>query len=143
MIKKIILTALILGLGTLPAFAEGTVVQEAYGSDHYKVLGNDMKVATFTITDDAGSVPLTALTDPGEIQGWYIMAVEVKSSSDDSLNVLIETALGTDLFGEAFAAATGGEIKNATDRWPIYSIPKIDVTNMSGDTVTVNVTFVR
>lgn len=143
MIKRILFAALCLFMITGVAFAEGTVVQKPMAGTYYSTIGKDMQIATFTITDDSGSVPSTNFLDPARIYGWYIMTVEVKSSSDDSLTVLIETALGADLFNVTYTAATSGEIRSTDDRYPIYSTPKIDVTNMSGDTVTVVITFVQ
>ena len=143
MFKKLILVFLCSLVVTASAFAEGTVTQKHFMNSYYEDYGKDMKIAVFTITDDSGSVPLTAFLNPTEIKGWYIMTVEVDSGTDDSLNVLIETAYGTDLFNGAFTGASSGEIKSTDDRYPITSTPKIDVTNMSGDTVTVVVTFVR
>jgi len=142
--KKILFTALCLLLIAGSAFAEGTVTQKPFpGGTYYEFFGDDMAVATFTIADDSGSVPSTDFLDPGKINGYYIMTVEVLTSSDDSITILVESALGADLFNKAFTSATSGEIKNADDRWPIYSTPKIDITNMSGDSATVKITFVR
>lgn len=144
MIKKMLIATLCLFLWVGISFAEGSVKQKPVSGTRYSVMDDNMKIATFTITDDGGSVPVTDFLDPSKILGWYIMTVEVKSGTDDTLTVLIETNLGADLFNKAYTAATSGEIKNATDRWPIYSTPKIDVTSMSGpDTVTVVVTFVK
>jgi hypothetical protein len=143
MIKKLIMGVLVVLLCAGVAFAEGTVTQKPSSGTYYERMSEDMQIATFTIADDSGSVPKTNFLDPTKVKGWYIMTVEAKSSSDDSLTVLIETALGADLFNKAYTSATSGEIKNADDRWPISSTPKIDVTNMSSDTVTVIVTFVK
>jgi len=144
MIKKLVLISLIFFLGATLAFAEGTVTQKPQPrGTYYEFFGDDMAVATFSITDDAGSVPLTSFLDAHKIYGFYIMTVEVQTSTDDSITILIETPLGADLFNEAFASATSGEIKYSDDRWPISATPKIDITNMSGDTATVKVTFVK
>jgi hypothetical protein len=143
MIKRLFFIILCLLLLTGYALAEGTITQKPVSGTYYSSIAADMKIATFVIADDSGSVPVTDFSDPHQIMGWYIMTVEAKSSSDDSLTILIESDLGSDLFNKTYSSATSGEIKNADDRWPIYSTPSIDVTSMSSDTVTVVVTFVK
>lgn len=143
MIKRILLTTLCVFVISGLAYAEGTVAQKEISGTYYTFLGDNMAMATFTIADDSGSVPLTSFLQAYRIFGWYLMSVEVKTSSDDAITILIKTDLGTDLFNQAFASATSGEIKNADDRWPIYATPKIDITNMSSDTATVRIIFVK
>ena len=138
--KKFLFTILILLITGL-AFAEGTVVQSGNGYDTYF---QDMRVATFTITSDAGSVPNTAFLKPDKILGWYIKDVEMYSATDDAWTVTITTNLGATLFSFTTTAATSGHLEYAPDRWAINSTPKIDVTNLTDtESCTVIVTFVR
>ena len=138
--KKLLL-AILISLIAVAAFAEGTVVQSGSGYDTWS---ETMRVATFTITSDAGSVPNTAFLKPEKILGWYLKEVEVYSATDDAFTVTITTNLGATLFALTTTAATSGELDYAADRWAINSTPKIDVTNLAaGESCTVIVTFVR
>jgi hypothetical protein len=141
--KKLLVTILFFLCMVSLVFAEGSVVQTGDGFQDY---GQDMKIATFTITSDGGSVPNTAFLDANKqsIFGFYILAVEMYSATDDAFTAVITTALGSELFTFTTTAATSGHIANADDRWPIYSVPKIDVTSLAaGEVCTVIVTFVR
>jgi hypothetical protein len=138
--KKFLLALCLLLVASF-AFAEGTVVQTG---NSYDQISQNMRIATFTITSDAGSVPNTAFLRPRDIYGWNLLSVEMYSATDDAFTVTITTNLGSTLFTYTTTAATSGHLENATDRWPIYSIPKIDVTNLANTEVcTVIVTFQR
>ena len=140
--KKLItmLTVLFVMFST-NVFAEGTVQQANNGYSRY---GNDVQVAKFVITSDAGSVPKTAFKSPADIMGWYLFSVEMYSSADDAFTVSITTDLGAELFSYTTTAATTGHLENAADRWPITSTPDIDVTNLATtESCTIIVTFVR
>jgi hypothetical protein len=108
-------------------------------------VSRDMRIATFTITaDGSGDVAIFTFLDPQKIYGWNLLAVEMYSADDDAFATTITTALGSTLFTHTTTAATSGELENATDRWPIYSIPKIDVVGLTATKVaTVIVTFQR
>ena len=145
--KKFLLTILIL-LFAVSAFGEGTVVQSGNGFDTQSEF---MRTATFTITSDGGSVPITAFLKPDKILGWYIKEVEIWSDTDNAFTVTITTNInndvataGTSLFTYTTTAATTGHLEYTIDRWAINSTPKIDVVNLAAAEVcTVKVTFVR
>jgi hypothetical protein len=145
--KRILITILFCLLFAFSAFADGTVVQTGGGFQSFGQKGSvHMKTATFTITAAAGSVPNTAFLDVNRssIYGWYLFSVEMYSATDDTFSPTITTALGTPLFSYTTVSATTGQIINADDRWPIYSIPLIDVADLGGSGVcTIIVTFVR
>ena len=128
---------------SIPAMA-ADVVQAKNGYDSFKENQN-MKTATFTVTaDGSGNVGIFTFLKPGDIEGMYLMSVEVKCADDAAFQTLIYTSNGTPLFDFTSASADVGQIKNATDRWPITSAPKIDVVGLTATKIaTIIVTFVR
>lgn len=139
--KKFLLVLLILLAPTL-VLAEGTVVQ---AGNSYDLVAEKMKIATFTITSDAGSVPNTAFLDfVRGIQGWYIFSVEMYSATDDAWTVTITTALGSEIYAYTTTAATTGHLEKVNYVFPIYSVPNIDVTNLADtESCTVIVAFAK
>jgi hypothetical protein len=127
-----------------PAWGAGEVVQTNNGFADYR-WNEDMKTATFTVTaDGSGNVAIHTFMKPQEIYGYYLFSVEMYSATDDAFATLIYTNLGSPLFSFTTTSATTGQIENASDRWPIYSAPKIDVTGLTATEVaTIIVTFVR
>ena len=109
----------------------------------------NMKVGTFTVTaDGSGNVADFYFEDLSGIKGYYLLSVEMYSATDDAFATIIKSALGTTLFSHTTTAATSGEIRNATDRWPIYAIsgvgPYMDVTGLTAtESATIVVTLVR
>lgn len=98
----------------------------------------DFVVETLTPTADAASQQFVA-----PMNGTYLMAVEIKSSVDDAVTFTINSGLGTELFTTTTTAATSGEIKAATDRWPVYGTPTWTLSGFSGaGTLTIVVTCV-
>lgn len=141
--KRFIPLILAFFLLTSPAFA-ADVAQTNNGYASYPH-NKDMRTATFTVTaDGAGNVAVFTFLKPQDIYGYYLLSVEMSSATDDAFTTIVYSAAGSTLFTHTTTAATSGEIKNAVDRWPIYSAPKIDVTGLTATEVaTVTVTFVR
>jgi hypothetical protein len=139
---KRILAAIFIFLLFCGAALAADVVQTGNGYDQ---ISENMRTATFTITaDGAGNVAIFSFLNPRMIYGWNLLSVEMQSATDDAFVVLITTNLGSSLFSYTTTAATTGHLENATDRWPIYSTPKIDVTGLTATEVaTVIVTFQR
>jgi len=144
--KKILAVILFLVLFTGMALAADVVQEPAVNGYTAYPHNKDMRVATFTITaDGSGNVAIFEFENAETIYGFYLLSVEMKcAADDDAFTVLLYTNNGTPMFSHTTTSGTTGEIKNADDRWPINSAPKIDITGLTAaKIVTVIVTFVR
>ena len=144
--KKILAATLFVLLMIGTGWAADVVQTSAAGGYGSFPHNKDMRIATFTVTaDGSGNVAIFTFENAETIYGFYLLSVEMKcAADDDAFTVLLYTNNGTPMFSHTTTAGTTGEIKNADDRWPINSAPKIDITGLTATKiVTVIATFVR